>query len=176
MTVAPSSASAASTTHAISLAQRVGHAFPPHTIVQGFACHAQGVDLDHVDRRSARARVRGDKSREIELRATDGQLVIGCTCPARSFGVDACVHAWAVLLEIDRTGGLEELRSERSPIAVVGGEPPSSEPVAKRQKKPTSVDAKSKPKRTAKTPRSQAPDKRDKRVKRDKPPRARRRS
>jgi uncharacterized Zn finger protein len=80
-------------------------------MVQGFACHARGVELCETTATHVRARVRSKRLHDVDLRATAGRLVIGCSCPARSFGLDVCKHAWAALLEIDRKGGLEDLRA-----------------------------------------------------------------
>lgn len=104
---------------ATSIADRVAHAFTPHAMVQGFASHEKGVETvsSTVDRFFAR--VRSKRTHEVSLRADAGRLVIACSCPARSLGLKGCKHAWAALLEVDRSAGLGQLRdSTRSPLAV----------------------------------------------------------
>ena len=65
------------------------------------------------------ARVRSKRIHDVLLRAEGGRLVVACTCPARSFGLDVCKHAWAALLEVDRLDGLSERRKTRGPLVVV---------------------------------------------------------
>lgn len=97
----------------VSVAGRVGHAFAPPAMLKGFECHTRGVELldsapDHVV-----ARVRGPRAQDVDLRVTSGRLVIKCTCPSDSMTPDPCRHAWAALLEIDRQGLLDDLRTKR---------------------------------------------------------------
>jgi len=102
----------------ISVAGRVGHAFAPPAMLKGFECHARGVELldtatDHVV-----ARVRGPRPQDVDLRVASGRLVIKCTCPSDSMTPDPCRHAWAALLEIDKQGLLDDLRTKRGPAPV----------------------------------------------------------
>ncbi|MBX3264364.1 MAG: SWIM zinc finger family protein [Labilithrix sp.] len=101
-----------------SIARRAGHAFAPHAIVQGFACHARGVELTTSGSTRVHARVRSKRTHDVHLRAEGGRLVVACTCPSRSFGVDACKHAWAALLEVDRRDALADLRGTRGALVV----------------------------------------------------------
>lgn len=104
---------------ALSIAGRAGHAFTPHAMMQGFTCHARGVELAASAPARAHARVRSKRLHDVLLRVEDGRLVVACTCPARSFGLDVCKHAWAALLEVDRQDGLSALRKTRGPLVVV---------------------------------------------------------
>lgn len=102
----------------ISVAGRVGHAFAPPAMLKGFECHTRGVELldsaaDHVV-----ARVRGPRVQDVDLRVASGRLVIKCTCPSDSMTPDPCRHAWAALLEIDRQGLLDDLRTKRGHASV----------------------------------------------------------
>ncbi|MBX3199716.1 MAG: SWIM zinc finger family protein [Labilithrix sp.] len=101
-----------------SIAGRAGHAFAPHAMVQGFACHARGVELVASGTTRVHARVRSKRTHDVHLRAEGGRLLVACTCPARSFGLDVCKHAWAALLEVDRQETLTALRGARGPLAV----------------------------------------------------------
>jgi len=55
---------------------------------------------------------------DVHLRAEQGRLLIACSCPALSLGIDLCKHAWAALLEVDRQDALSDLRSSRGPLVV----------------------------------------------------------
>lgn len=112
----------------LSIAGRAGHKFTPPTMVQGFVCHARGVEIQQSSRTRVVARVRSKRVYDVDLRAVDGRLVVGCKCPARSFGLDVCKHAWAALLEVDRKGGLEALREEVGTLTVEAA--PSDDAVA----------------------------------------------
>ncbi|MBX3215912.1 MAG: hypothetical protein KF850_27985 [Labilithrix sp.] len=87
-------------------------------MVQGFACHARGVELVASGTTRVHARVRSKRTHDVHLRAEGGRLLVACTCPARSFGLDACKHAWATLLEVDRQEALTALRGARGPLVV----------------------------------------------------------
>ncbi len=87
-------------------------------MIKGFACHARGVEILQTGRAHVRARVRSKRTYEVDLRAEGGRLLIACSCPARSMGIAACKHAWAALLEVDRQGGLEDLRGTRGILRV----------------------------------------------------------
>ena len=111
---------------ALSIAGRAGHAFTPHAMMQGFTCHARGVELAASTPGRAHARVRSKRLHDVLLRVEDGRLVVACTCPARSFGLDVCKHAWAALLEVDRQDGLSDLRKTRGPLVVVAAPLPTA--------------------------------------------------
>lgn len=116
----------------ISVAGRAGHAFEPHAMLQGFACHARGVELTYSTSTHVRARVRSKRMHDVELRSDHGRLVIACSCPARSLGLEVCKHAWAALLEVDRQGGLDDLRWTRGALVVDAAplEPKDGSPAA----------------------------------------------
>lgn len=134
--VAMSLASSAPLTEPI--AGRAGHRFEVHTMLQGFACHARGVEILETGPAHVRARVRSKRTHEVDLRAAGGRLLIGCSCPARSMGVAACKHAWAALLEVDRQGGLEDLRGMRGVLHVE----PAPERAQEREKRTSSKPSK----------------------------------
>lgn len=102
----------------VSIAGRAGHAFTPHAMLQGFSCHAKGVELAAVSSTRVTARVRSKRLYEVTLRVAADRLVVACSCPARSLGLDVCKHAWAALLEIDRQGALPHLRDSRSALRI----------------------------------------------------------
>ena len=100
-----------------SLAGRAGHAFTPQAMLQGFACHARGVELTLSTSR-AHARIRSKRTHDVHLRADRGRLLVACSCPARSLGLEVCKHTWAALLEVDRQQGLTDLRRSRGLLSV----------------------------------------------------------
>lgn len=96
----------------VSIADRAGHAFPPHTIVHGFTHQTRGdVEIAEMTTVAVVAKIRGARTETVTLRENTGALLAGCTCPARSLGLDVCKHQWATLLEADRLGGLSGLRT-----------------------------------------------------------------
>jgi hypothetical protein len=101
------------------LAARAGHAFEPLVMVHGLGCHARGVEVVAATKTEVRARVRSKRTHDVFLRADAGRLLVACTCPAPDIGEKACKHAWATLLEIDRRGGLEDLRTSTTRLHVV---------------------------------------------------------
>lgn len=103
----------------ISLAGRVGHLFDPQTILQGFVCHTKGVELTSHGKARIDARVKGKRTHAVALASLDGALSVACSCPAKSYGQSYCKHLWAALLEVDRHGGLDELRTTRAPLDVI---------------------------------------------------------
>ena len=111
---------------ALSIAGRAGRAFTPHAMMQGFTCHARGVELAASTPGRPHARVRSKRLHDVLLRVDDGRLGGPCTCPARSFGLDVCKHAWAALLEVDRQDGLSDLRKTRGPLVVVAAPLPTA--------------------------------------------------
>jgi hypothetical protein len=129
----------------VSIAGRAGHAFSPHKMVHGFACHARGIDIQTRTSTEVRARLRAKPEHVIEVRAVDGHLTVECSCVARALDVATCLHEWAVLLEIDRTGGLEELRRAPGTLVVTPGPSKEADPPAKMKPK-TKAKAKAKPK------------------------------
>lgn len=118
-------------------------------MLKGFECHARGVELldsgnDHVV-----ARVRGPRPQDVDLRVASGRLVIKCTCPSESMTPDPCRHAWAALLEIDRQGLLDDLRTKRGHVGVSSiREEPAPPPATEKVKKKTAA-AKPASKKTA---------------------------
>lgn len=108
----------------LAIAGRAGHAFTPQAMMQGFACHAKGVELVAAGDARVHARVRSKRIHDVLLRAEEGRLVVACTCPARSLGIDFCKHAWAALLEIDRQDALAALRCSNGPLQVDIATPP----------------------------------------------------
>jgi hypothetical protein len=135
--------SAVSTPPLPSLAGRAGHKFIAHVMVQGFACYARGVEIVVATRARVHARVRSKRTHDVELRADGKRLLVACTCPKQSFGLDVCKHAWAALLEIDRTGGLEDLRTDRGTVSVVGVEREPDKPIGSSEtKEPTKDEVK----------------------------------
>lgn len=122
----------------VSLTGRAGHAFAVNTMLQGYGCHTRGVEVTQSSAAHAKARVKSKRTHDVDLRAKDGALLVHCSCPARSMGVDFCRHAWATLLEIDRLGGLEDLRTSTQLLKLVPSEPqpqPAPEPKKKKAAK-----------------------------------------
>jgi hypothetical protein len=102
----------------LSIAGRVGHAFEVQTMIAGFACHARGGELSAFDGKSAHAIVKSKRAHTVDFRISNGKLLVKCTCPAESMGVHPCKHTWAALLEIDKQGGLAELRTKRGALVL----------------------------------------------------------
>jgi hypothetical protein len=120
-----------SPTSALSIAGRAGHAFTPQAMLQGFVCQTRGVELVASGPSRVHARVRSKRVHDVHLRAEHGKLLVACSCPARSFGIDVCKHAWAALLEVDRQDALADLRKSRGPLIVEPSPPPPAAPVAR---------------------------------------------
>jgi hypothetical protein len=116
--VSPMSLSLTAPAAPMSLAGRAGYKFEPPTMLQGFACHGRGVELCEATPKHVRARVRSKRVHDVDLHARGGRLVVGCSCPARSFGQTVCKHVWAALLEVDRQGGLEDLHAVKGMLPV----------------------------------------------------------
>jgi len=118
MLAPPSLSPALPSPTAISVAGRAGPAFTTHAMMQGFACHSRGVELLVSAAARVHARVRSKRIHDVWLRAERGRLIIACSCPARSLGLDVCKHAWAALLEVDRQVALSDLRAARGALVV----------------------------------------------------------
>lgn len=102
-------------------------------MIAGFACHARGVEIEAADAKSARAVVKSKRVHTVDLRAKDGTLAAQCSCPADEMGTFPCKHVWAALLEIDKLGGLADLRAKRGPLTVI--RKPASRPKARKPKR-----------------------------------------
>ncbi|HSO35446.1 MAG TPA: hypothetical protein VLT33_23115 [Labilithrix sp.] len=100
----------------ISVADRVARSFPPLACVRGFRYFARRrVDLVSVSETAIESDVKGKRTLHVILRIVEGRLSSACTCAPRMLGPAACRHVWATLLEIDRRGAFERLRTtERS--------------------------------------------------------------
>ena len=114
----------------ISLAGRVGYLFDPQTILQGFVCHTKGVVLTPHGKARIDALVNGKRTHAVALASRNGTLEVACSCPAKSYGQSYCKHLWAALLEVDRHGALEDLRTSRAPLDVVASEAIATDAVA----------------------------------------------
>jgi hypothetical protein len=142
------------------IADRAGKSFPLHAHTEGFARWKTGaVSIEEETATSVVAKVRGQRTRDVVLRDEKGRLLVGCSCPARTFELPGCKHAWAALLEIDRRGALPNLRTTRAslPVAFLEAptEPPAEpEPVALKKKK---KQKEKKEKKEAKTVEAPAP-------------------
>ena len=130
----------------ISLAGRVGHLFDPQTILQGFVCHTKGVELTSRGNARIDARVKGKRTHAVALASLDGALSVACSCPAKSYGQSYCKHLWAALLEVDRHGGLDDLRTTRAPLDVIASvASEASDPAATNEPVPEAPSAPKKP-------------------------------
>jgi hypothetical protein len=116
----------------LSIAGRVGHAFEVQTMIAGFACHARGVELSAFDGKSAHAIVKSKRAHTVDFRISNGKLLVKCSCPAESMGVHPCKHTWAALLEIDKQGGLADLRTKRGALVLEREAPEEPKPVKKK--------------------------------------------
>jgi hypothetical protein len=136
----------------LSIAGRAGHAFTAPAMMQGFVCHARGVELVSNSHARVHARVRSKRTHDVLLRAEDGRLSIGCTCVARTYGLDFCKHAWAALLEVDRQDGLGDLRRTRGPLRVDVAPPaPDASPAKSAEPSPKKATANAAPAKREKT-------------------------
>jgi uncharacterized Zn finger protein len=130
----------------VSLADRVARAFPPLACVRGFRYFARRrVDLANVSEAGLDADVKGQRVQHVRLRVQDGRLASGCTCAARVLGPAACRHVWATLLEIDRQGAFESLRSTHRALALTALDGP-----LKRRKAKSASETDSAPSKTQK--------------------------
>lgn len=103
----------------ISVADRVARSFPPLACVRGFRYFARKrIDVVSASETAIEADVKGKRTLRVKLRATGGRLASACTCSARVLGPAVCRHVWATLLEIDRRGAFESLRSTEQPLAL----------------------------------------------------------
>jgi uncharacterized Zn finger protein len=135
----------------VSLADRVARAFPPLACVRGFRYFARRrVDLANVSEAGLDADVKGQRVQRVRLRVQDGRLASGCTCAAKVLGPAACRHVWATLLEIDRQGAFEGLRSTQRALALTALDAP-----LKRRKAKTAGETESAPSKSPK-PRGRA--------------------
>ncbi len=127
-------------------------------MLQGFACHARGVELRDANGTRVHARVRSKRLHDVELRAKEGRLLVACSCPAQSMGLEVCKHAWAALLEVDRQGALEDLRVRRGSVVVEVATKEAAEPnAAAPQDEPAKAPTKSaKPPKESKSAREPA--------------------
>jgi uncharacterized Zn finger protein len=105
------------------IANRVGRLFPLHTMLHGFAIHANGLVKIHrcsnglVEAR-VRSKVKGSRAEVVRLEAKAGRLIAGCSCPARDLGITYCKHMWSVVLEADLQGHLDDLKESLRPLRV----------------------------------------------------------
>ena len=96
----------------VTLADRVARAFAPLACVRGFRYYAsERVDLVTVSDAAIDASVKGKRLQHVRLRIEEGRLASACTCCAKLMGPAACKHVWATLLEVDRRGAFESLRT-----------------------------------------------------------------
>jgi hypothetical protein len=103
----------------VSIADRVARSFPPLSCVRGFRYFVRKrVDLVSVSERAIDADVKGKRTLRVSLRVDDGRLASACTCAAKLLGPAACRHVWAALLEIDRRGAFESLRTTGRSLAL----------------------------------------------------------
>jgi uncharacterized Zn finger protein len=87
--------------------------------VRGYRYFARGrVDLAGVSAAGLDAEVKGKRVQHVRLRVQDGRLASGCSCAPKVLGPAACRHVWATLLEIDRQGALDGLRSSQRALAL----------------------------------------------------------
>jgi uncharacterized Zn finger protein len=107
--------------------------------VRGFRYFARKrIDLVSVSERAIEADVRGKRTLRVTLRVDGGRLAAACTCSAKVLGPAACRHVWATLLEIDKRGLFESLRTtQRSlPLEVVEAAKSPKPPRAKTPPRP----------------------------------------
>ncbi len=103
-------------------------------MIHGFALHANGrVLISEHGPKLVVARVRagdGEPNGRVEgvrLEVKNERLLVGCSCPARSFGMMTCKHSWAVLLEADLKDALGELKTSLKPCIVEAIDVPTPE-------------------------------------------------
>ena len=119
----PAAPRAAPPPRRVSIADRVARSFPPLACVRGFRYFARKrVDLVSVSEGAIDADVKGKRTLRVRMRVEGGRLAAACTCAAKVLGPAACRHVWATLLEIDRRGGFESLRSTQRGLALAAVE------------------------------------------------------
>lgn len=100
----------------LTLADRLGHAFPAQALARGFAVWKRArVVIEEEAPGRVTAKVRGTRTRDVVLEVQGPALFVRCTCPARALEQPGCKHVWATLLEVDRRAGLASLRALASP-------------------------------------------------------------
>ena len=115
----PSPPAPLSTATRVRVADRVARAFPPLACVRGFRYFARKrVDLVSVSERAIESDVRGKRTLRVTLRVDGGRLAVACTSSAKMLGPAACRHVWATLLEIDKRGLFEALRTTQRGLAL----------------------------------------------------------
>lgn len=103
----------------ISIADRVGHSFHLHTVAAGFAAWFKGdVSVTHESERALFVNVKTKRPNDVRLVVEAGQLLVSCSCAAKSLGTDVCKHLWAALLEADKRGAFPSLRVTRARLAI----------------------------------------------------------
>ncbi|MDB5215771.1 MAG: hypothetical protein JWO86_3698 [Myxococcaceae bacterium] len=148
-----------------SVADRVARAFPPLACVRGYRYFAKRrVDLADVSESGLDAEVKGQRVQHVRLRVQDGHLASGCTCAAKLLGPAACRHVWATLLEVDRQGAFDGLRSSQRALALTALAAPDS----KRKAKAKAIDD-AKPIKAANAAKATKPSKEAKPVETSKP-------
>lgn len=126
----------------VSVADRVARSFPPLACVRGFRYFARKrVDLVSVSEGAIDADVKGKRTLRVCLRVVEGRLASACTCAAKVLGPAACRHVWATLLEIDRRGAFESLRSTQRSLVLGVIEAAKPAPQTARAKAPARTKA-----------------------------------
>lgn len=113
----------------ISLADRVARAFPPLACVRGFRSFTNDrVEIVSLSEVALDAVVKGKRAQTVRLRIENGRLAASCTCCAKLMGPAACKHVWAALLEIDRRGAFESMRTTQRALALAPMDAPPPRP------------------------------------------------
>jgi hypothetical protein len=104
----------------VSIAQRAAAGFARHAFVHGYSLYAgRHVVVTSASPTAVEAVVRTSRVRRVHVRVEGGGIAIGCGCgPTSLDGPVGCKHAWAALLEVDRTEGLGAARGSTAPLVV----------------------------------------------------------
>lgn len=113
------------------VADRIGRAFPQRALLLGIEWfRTGGVEVESITDDAVAAAVKGKRRQQVRLAvASSGKAIAtSCSCHASTLEGAVCSHVWAVVLEVDRRGALERLRTSNRNARVVALEEKAQDP------------------------------------------------
>lgn len=113
------------------VADRIGRAFPQRALLLGIEWfRTGGVEVESITDDAVAAAVKGKRRQQVRLAVASAGKAIAtsCSCHASTLEGAVCSHVWAVVLEVDRRGALERLRTSNGNARVVALEEKAQEP------------------------------------------------
>lgn len=105
------------------VADRIGRAFPQRALLLGIEWfRTGGVEVESISDDAIAAAVKGKQRRQqvkVAVAAAGKAVATSCSCHASTLEGAVCSHVWAVVLEVDRRGALERLRTSNRNARVV---------------------------------------------------------